>query len=76
MSLEATKRRLSRKYLGRGGIHGIGLSRARNAVCVHLAAGRDAAHAAQQNAILDELKHDASPYEVLVTVEERARLKE
>jgi hypothetical protein len=75
MSLEATKRRLSRKYLGRGGIHGIGLSRSRSAVCVHLASG-DAAEAAQQNAVLDELKRDAAPYEVLVTVEGRARAKE
>ena len=75
MSLEATKRRLSRKYLGKGGIHGIGLSRTRNAVCVHLASSDDAAQAAQQNAVLEELKRDATPYEVLVTSEERARAR-
>jgi hypothetical protein len=69
MSLEATKRRLSRKYLGKGGVHGIGLSRAKQAVRVHLGSG-DNEHEGEQGAVLEELRRDAAPYDVLITVEE------
>ena len=71
MTLEDTKRRLSRKYLGKGGIHGIGLAKRQNAIRVHLApsTGRDREGTAQQSALLDELRRDASPYAVLVTSE-------
>jgi hypothetical protein len=63
---------LSRKYLGKGGIHGIGLSKGQNAIRVHVAPshGWDREVAARQSALLDELKRDASPYAVLVTGEE------
>ena len=71
MSLETTKQRLSEQYLGKGGIHGIGLSRAKNAVRVHMASGATAAQMAQQSAVLEELKRDAAPFDVLVTVEDR-----
>jgi hypothetical protein len=71
MSLETTKGRLRRKYLGKGGIHGIGLSRAKQAVQVHLSWDPDRAPAAR--AILDELRRDAAPYDVFVTIEEMAR---
>jgi hypothetical protein len=71
-SLENTKRQLSAKYLGRAGIHGIGLSQARNAVRVHVSPGT--AQDAAGSSVLDALKRDAAPYDVLVTVEDRAGL--
>ncbi|GJD52320.1 hypothetical protein OPKNFCMD_5083 [Methylobacterium crusticola] len=75
MSLEDTKSRLSTKYLGKAGIHGIGLSRARNAVRVHVSAEAPAStegpsgSAGSRASLLDDLKHDAAPYEVLISVE-------
>jgi hypothetical protein len=68
MSLDATKRLLSQKYLGKDGIHGIGLSKARNAVRVHLSP--DAASDESRKALLEQMKHDAAPYDILVTEEE------
>jgi hypothetical protein len=70
MSLEVIKQRLSRKYLGRGGIHGIGMSKVGNAVRVHLVSSADPGERSRQSAILDELKRDAAPYEVIITFEE------
>lgn len=70
MSLEVIKQRLSRKYLGRGGIHGIGMSKARNAVRVHLVSSADPEERLRQSAMLDELKRDAAPCEVIITFEE------
>jgi hypothetical protein len=69
MSLEAAKERLSREYLGRAGIHGIGLSKRQNAIRVHLAPGGDPEREA---ALVEALKRDAAPYAVLVVTEDRA----
>src|SRR3712207_8809675 len=49
MTLEQAKQRLSRKYLGKVGIHGIGLSRSQNAVRVHLISGRDPEQTARRS---------------------------
>jgi hypothetical protein len=68
MSLDATKRLISQKYLGKGGIHGVGLSKAENAVRVHLSPA-DASDGSRR-ALLEALKRDAAPYEVVVTTEE------
>jgi hypothetical protein len=70
MTLEEAKQRLSRKYLGKDGIHGIGLSRSQNAVRVHLIYCRDPEQTARQGALLNEMKQDAAPYVVLLTFEE------
>ena len=68
MSLDATKQLLSRKSLGKGGIHGIGVSRGKNAVRIHVSPGD--AGADNQQAVLEALKRDAAPYDLLVTTEE------
>lgn len=70
MSLEAIKQRLSRKYLGREGIHGIGVSKARKAIRIHLIQNVDPEEQSRQNAVLDKLRQDASPCEVILTFEE------
>jgi hypothetical protein len=69
-SLDETKRLLSQKYLGREGIHGIGLSRRENAIRVHMIAARDAAHAARQAEVIVQLKQEAEPHAVQVQVED------
>jgi 5,10-methylenetetrahydrofolate reductase len=70
MSLDETKRLLSQKYLGKEGIHGIGLSQRDSAIRVHLAPARDADHAARQDDLLAQLKKDAGPHAVQVTRED------
>jgi hypothetical protein len=72
MSLDDVKRRLSQKYLGKAGVHGIGLSRAQNAVKVHLESNGNSEQDGDQSALLEELKREAAPYDVLITVEEKA----
>ena len=69
-SLDQTKRFLSQKYLGKEGIHGIGLSRRENAIRVHMVRARDAAHAARQDEVIAQLKHEAKPHPVQVQVED------
>lgn len=71
MSLDATKRLISRKYLGRGGVHGVGLSKADNAVRVHLSPPA-AASDNDREELLEALRRDAAPYAVMVTTEDAA----
>ncbi|HVL70353.1 MAG TPA: hypothetical protein VM434_00540 [Beijerinckiaceae bacterium] len=71
MTLEATKRRLSRKYLGQKGVHGVGTSPETNAVRIHLEEAGPA-RAKEQKALLDEIEREAAPYSVQVTFEGRA----
>jgi hypothetical protein len=73
MSLDSIKQRLSRKYLGKAGIHGIGVSKMANAVRVHIGAPKDPEEETRQNTIVEQVKQDAAPYEVLVTVEEMSK---
>jgi hypothetical protein len=71
MSLDATKQLLSKKYLGKEGIHGIGLSRRENAIRIHLAQASDPDHAARQQTLIEELKREAGPHPVQVTREDK-----
>lgn len=71
MSLDETKRQLSRRYVGRSGIHAIGLSRARNAIRVYLNAPVTG-ETDEQRSTLRSLEGDALPYPVLLTIEEPA----
>ncbi len=67
-SLDTVKRRISAKYLGKCGVHGVGLSRSANAICIYLDEKSD-----KQPPCLDELKNDANPFQVLTFREERAK---
>jgi hypothetical protein len=66
-SLDEVKRRIARKYLGKAGIHGVGIRRAQNALNVYAKA--DASPDQQQ--LLKEIEREAAPYKVIVTQEER-----
>jgi len=70
-SLDTVKRRISAKYLGKCGIHGVGLSRSANAICIYLDKQSD-----ELTPCLKELKLDATPFQVLTFREERARQAE
>ena len=58
-----------RGFLGKGGIHGLGISRAKGAIQVYVSPGDDA----DQAAVLAELKKQAAPYGVVLVEEEPPR---
>jgi hypothetical protein len=60
-TLEAVKDRISDRYLGKSGIHAIGLRRSANAITVYLKISRDPS----QRSTLDSLRKEASPYVVI-----------
>ncbi|HEU0146556.1 MAG TPA: hypothetical protein VFR21_06725 [Bradyrhizobium sp.] len=72
MNLESKKQRLSQKFLGKQGLHGLGLSRAENAVKVHLERAQSPEHMASQDALLEEIRREAAPYPLIVTFEDKA----
>ena len=59
--LDQAKRRISEKYLGVKGIHGIGLSRADNAVRLYVSTTD-----AIDNACLEEMRRVAEPFDILI----------
>lgn len=65
-ALDRVKRRLSDRYLGVAGIHGLGLIRAGRILRVYC----DPGYSAERAAVLDRLKRDAEP----LTVEIIAKL--
>jgi hypothetical protein len=60
-ALDEAKRRISEKYLGVGCIHGVGLSRADNAVRVYVSTTD-----AIDDASLEEMRRVADPFEILI----------
>jgi hypothetical protein len=60
-TLTETKRRISAIYLGTGGIHGVGVSRADNAVRLYVSAA-----GAIDDARLEEIRRLAAPFGVVV----------
>lgn len=63
--IEEVKIRLRRKYLGQAGIHGFGIRRVQNAICVYLSAiGKE------QQAVLAQIEEEAAPYPV-VSIQEQ-----
>jgi hypothetical protein len=71
-SLEDVKNRLRQSFLGKAGIHGVGVSRARQAIQVYLSpdAGTD------QTDLLEQLRKSAAPFPVIVIREDRPRIGE
>ena len=60
-ALDEAKRRISEKYLGVGCIHGVGLSRADNAVRVYVSTA-----SAIDDAWLEEMRRIAEPFKLLI----------
>jgi hypothetical protein len=71
-SLDEAKKSITEKYLGEAGIHGVGISRSRNALRVYVDAASDFGD--NYRAILEEIRKEAAPYSVLEIEEERATI--
>jgi len=69
-SLKEVKQRLAGKYLGKSGIHGLGVRQSQNAVCVYV----DADDNGEQESLLKEIETEAAPYRVLKIAEDRATI--
>lgn len=66
--MDETKERVSRKYLGKAGIHGVGIRRSRNALAIYVDTSPDP----DRERIMKEIEKDAAPYEVSKFEGERA----
>jgi hypothetical protein len=66
VDLEELKSRVSRKYLGKAGIHGVSVRSSSNALCVYMSPGSGEQH----KELLQDLKAEAAPFEVLFFEEE------
>lgn len=60
-TLEAVKDRISERYLGKSGIHAVGLRRSANAITVYIKPTSDPT----QQRTLESLRQEASPYQVI-----------
>jgi hypothetical protein len=69
-SLEEVKHQVRQSFLGKGGIHAVGVSRAKQAIRVYVSPGPEA----DQPAVLDEVRKAAEPFSVIVVTEDRPRL--
>jgi hypothetical protein len=69
-SLNEVKDRVKRLFLGRAGVHGVGISRSRNAIRVYV----DTDGTPETESMLDLLRAEASPYPLIVVREEPAQL--
>jgi hypothetical protein len=58
-SLDETKEFLADKYLGKAGIHSVGLSRAENAIRIYIEEDADDEH------VMTEIEAEAAPYPVI-----------
>ncbi len=66
MDLRELKRDLSRVFVGQGGVHGLGLNLAKQAIRVYV----DVQPHPDQQEVLDNLKRAAAPFPVIVVSEE------
>ncbi|HEU0015371.1 MAG TPA: hypothetical protein VFQ45_16905 [Longimicrobium sp.] len=66
-SLEDVKNSISGKYLGRAGIHGVGMRRSQGALMVYV----HSSDSGEQARLLREIEAEALPYRVVAVEEER-----
>lgn len=64
-SLDEVKRQLSRKHLGKGGIHGVGARPSEQAIMVYLSPGPDD----EREKLREELEKEAAPYQVILVTD-------
>ncbi len=69
-SLDEIKQDISQKYLGKSGIHSVGIRRKQNALYIYT----DSEPSPKQEAVLEEIKKEAAPYSVVTVAEERAKI--
>jgi len=66
-SLDEIKKRVAAKFLGKSGIHSIGISRAENSVRVYLEPESDN----EVEEVLEQIRAEAAPYKVVHIASER-----
>jgi hypothetical protein len=71
-SLEEVKEYLSGKYLGKSGIHSVGISRTDNAVRVYVETDSDD----KLEGILKEIEKEAAPYKIIPIKSRRSSITE
>lgn len=69
-SLNEVKRQLSRKYLGKSGIHGIGTRPAEQAISVYL----KPCPANEREELREELEKEAAPFKVILIEDQPPRI--
>jgi len=67
-TLEQVKERVSKKYLGKAGIHSVGLRRSQDTITVYYAPSAEET----QSQILEKLSEEARPFKVLKVQSESA----
>jgi hypothetical protein len=70
--LRSVKDRISERYLGKDGIHSVGLRRSANAITVYVAPTEDANQEELQERTLENLRRDAAPFAVVKKAATRA----
>jgi hypothetical protein len=69
-SLDEVRRRIAHNYIGKAGIHGIGISRSRNAIRIYVQPDAGT----EQKAVLAEIKQAAAPFQVLIVEDEPPKI--
>jgi hypothetical protein len=69
-TLEDVQSLVSQKYLGKEGIHGVGIRRSKGAVTIYV----DSAERPEQKELLDLIEEEIKPFNLLVVEEGRASL--
>ncbi len=69
-SIDEVHQELSGKYMGRAGIHGMGVRRSADTIVAYVTPGPHP----DREQTLDALKQDAAPYGVIAVESQRARL--
>jgi len=69
-SLEEVKQYLSGKYLGKAGIHSVGISRRDNAVRVYVETESDN----ELEGVLKEIEKEAAPYKIVPIKSQRSSI--
>lgn len=64
--LEAVKERIKTRYLGRGGIHAVGMRRGQNMICVYVSRAGNS----EREHLLKEIEEVVAPFKLLVVTEE------
>lgn len=69
-SLDEVKQEISQKYLGKSGIHGVGLRRKENALYIYTENESNPA----QTVLLEKIRKEAAPFSVVTVEEERPKI--
>ena len=69
-TLEELKSLVSEKYLGKAGIHGVGIRRSKEAVTIYV----HPEDSLDQKDLLDQIEKEIEPFNLLVVEEEKSKI--